>query len=67
VKAVSISVPFLHYGSGTINHASETEKQAISDAFASNKARFIAKWGFAPGSGAYERFFSAAEKAESED
>ena len=57
IEAVSIAVPYLHIGSGTLSQVSETEAEKIREQAGRNKARFKAEWGFTPDEPGYDEFF----------
>lgn len=60
IWAGSINLGFLHRRSSTLKHADEREQARISRHYQLNKQRFVAQYGCAPGTKAYERLFLPA-------
>jgi GT2 family glycosyltransferase len=58
IKAVCLSIPFLHHGSATIKSADKREKQRIESNAAHNREYFFSKYGCLPGSPEYDQLFS---------
>ena len=58
IKAVCLSIPFLHHGSATIKSADKQEKQRIERNAAHNREYFFSKYGCLPGTPEYDQLFS---------
>ncbi len=67
IVAVSISVPFLHYGSATIINSDPVEKHRISVNAARNRKRYKDVWGVEPGSPEYHALLERLCPAPIED
>jgi GT2 family glycosyltransferase len=58
VRAVSIDLPYYHYGSATIKALAPEAAEAMGKQADANREYFAKKWGFKGASPEYERFFS---------
>lgn len=67
IKAEALELPFLHHGSQTIKNADPVEARLIGLQADRNREYFLKKWGFAVGSEAYYRWFSADPPQEEYD
>jgi len=58
IKAVCLSIPFLHHGSATIKSADKGEKLRIEQNAAHNREYFFSKYGCFPGTPEYDQLFA---------
>jgi len=58
IKAVCLSIPFLHHGSATIKSADKREKLRIEQNAAHNREYFFSKYGCLPGTPEYDQLFT---------
>lgn len=58
IKAVCISLPFLHHGASTLKQASPVDAARIRRGADTNRKRFKAKYGCFPGEAGYEALFA---------
>jgi hypothetical protein len=60
IEAYTIGVPFFHYASGTLKHATEEERKRIEKRADLDRDAFKEKWHCLPGTTEYEALFTAS-------
>ena len=60
IRAVCISLPFLHHGSGTLKHADIYERKRITLNAEANRKRFFQSYGRHVGTNSYDDLFTEA-------